>query len=157
MNSTLRLGVLLALGVSLMLSILALVSNQPVTDNSGGFFLIGAASSPLLLLGLLGLRERVRKPDTLPATHFDTAALLAVFEALPEGVVYSVNGAIRYANPALYQLFEQPGSQQRDLKTIQRLLRVILAQPGTVEGEYRLQRVDGSEFDASLTTARVSG
>jgi signal transduction histidine kinase len=157
-NSTLRLGLSLALGVSLMLTVLALVSNQPVTDNTGGFFLIGAISSPLLLLGLLGLRERMRKPDTLPeAAHFDTAALLAVFEALPEGVVYSVDGAVRYANPALYELFDQPGGKKGDLKMAQRLLRGILDQHGTTQGEHRLQRLDGSEFDASLTTARVSG
>lgn len=156
-GSPLRLRLFLLTGIGLILSVFALALNQQVTGNGGGFFLIGAVSSSLLLLGFLGLLGRVHKSGALPAvSSFDPAALLPMLEALPEGAIYSVDGVIQYANPALYQLFELSDSKKNNLSTAQRLLGGILAQRGASQGEFRLQRVDGTEFDASVTTARVS-
>lgn len=158
-DAVLRIRVVLVALAGLVLTTAALVLSQQANVGAGGFFVVGAVSSPLVLIGVLALtgRTRSRQQTTLPVQPASGLPLHPVLDAAPEALVFSVDGVIQYANTALYRLFEQPDAPPVDVEMLQRLLRSVLAQRGEVSGEYKLRRVDGTEFDASVMTAGIPG
>ncbi|MBZ0275929.1 MAG: HAMP domain-containing histidine kinase [Anaerolineae bacterium] len=158
-DSALRIRVVLVALAGLVLTTAALVLSQQANVGAGGFFVVGAVSSPLVLIGILALTGRTRSLQQITPSAQQASALplRLVLDAAPEAMVFSVDGVIQYANTALYRLFEQPDASPVDVEMLQRLLRSILAQRGEVSGEYKLRRVDGTEFDASVMTAGIPG
>ena len=114
------------------------------------------------------LEERVTERTDQLAT--ERAQLIGILDALRESVVYLQDETIIYTNRAFDDLFGYTpgewenlpaglvGGDQFDDKNVNRLLTGLkrhIARQGTWQGELRLQRKNGTEFDGLVTAVKM--
>jgi PAS domain S-box-containing protein len=101
----------------------------------------------------------------------ERAQLQVVLDSIGDGVIYDENLAVKYTNQMLAEMIGMPMDAWRDYRQLlqkilatsvdaEKLLQTIfkaIAGKGKWQGEVRMQRADGREFDAALLVTVVKG
>lgn len=88
--------------------------------------------------------------------------LKAVLDGMNEGVIYTENNQIRYANRAVVRMIGYDGSESETdtsnrLAGLYQSLSSLIGQNGQSQGVFTIRRKDGTEFDARVTHTHLDG
>jgi len=142
-------------------------------QGSDAFYALLAAAGFLLLLLVLGFLL-ARRPRAAPQPenaadpiagrlNRDVSRLKAILDGMYEGIIYTEENQIRYANRTIARMIGYDGDTLDDADTQTRLaglyrsLSSLIGQNGTSQGVFTIRRKDGSEFDARVSHTHLEG
>ncbi len=100
--------------------------------------------------------------DATARMSSEVSRLKAILDGMQDGILYTEDNRIRYANRVVTQMVGYDGSES-EADTTNRLaglyqsLSSLIGQNGRSQGVFTIRRKDGSEFDARVTHLHLDG